>query len=439
MNSRWRVGAARRDISPKAGDPLSGFVARLNPAVGVSEPLCARAVVIREEESAVAIVAADLLGLASWHITEVREFAAERLGIPPQNVLLSATHTHSGPGVVYVRGCRMAPYDYQRSVVAAMQAAMEEAFERCALALLSTASVPFEMGLNRRQETPRGVVLGVALDKPHPTSLSVAEFRGGPQRIVLFSHACHPYVLGGENLLASGDFPSFACHELEGDGETVALFLNGCAGNIASVAAFQGLEAARSEGLRMAEAIRNAFAALTPQEDSGLGGFHRTIHLPYASLPSIDEIERLAAREERVVRPEEKEQSEIQTRIACAIEEWRKLMRAIVRLERPLSPVHCEIQALRIGNMVLLGIAGEPFFEIGEQIRAAASGANLWALGYTNAYCGYLPTVREIPGGGYEVEDSWKYVGVWRLDASCEARAVSAGRAVANRALNADQ
>jgi hypothetical protein len=418
---------------------LSGFVARLNPAVGVSEPLCARAVVIREEESAVAIVAADLLGLASWHITEVREFAAERLGIPPQNVLLSATHTHSGPGVVYVRGCRMAPYDYQRSVVAAMQAAMEEAFERCALALLSTASVPFEMGLNRRQETPRGVVLGVALDKPHPTSLSVAEFRGGPQRIVLFSHACHPYVLGGENLLASGDFPSFACHELEGDGETVALFLNGCAGNIASVAAFQGLEAARSEGLRMAEAIRNAFAALTPQEDSGLGGFHRTIHLPYASLPSIDEIERLAAREERVVRPEEKEQSEIQTRIACAIEEWRKLMRAIVRLERPLSPVHCEIQALRIGNMVLLGIAGEPFFEIGEQIRAAASGANLWALGYTNAYCGYLPTVREIPGGGYEVEDSWKYVGVWRLDASCEARAVSAGRAVANRALNADQ
>ena len=439
MNSRWRVGAARRDISPKAGDPLSGFVARLYPAVGVSEPLCARAVVIREEESAVAIVAADLLGLASWHITEVREFAAERLGIPPQNVLLSATHTHSGPGVVYVRGCRMAPYDYQRSVVAAMQAAMEEASERCAPALLLTASVPFEMGLNRRQETPRGVVLGVALDKPHPTSLSIAEFRGAPQRIVLFSHACHPYVLGGENLLASGDFPSFACHELEGDGETVALFLNGCAGNIASVAAFQGLEAARSEGLRMAEAIRNAFAALTPQKNGGLGGFHRTIYLPYASLPSIDEIERLAAREERVVRPEEKEQSEIQTRIACAIEEWSNLMRAIVRLERPLSPVHCEIQALRIGNMVLLGIAGEPFFEIGEQIRAAASGANLWALGYTNAYCGYLPTVREIPGGGYEVEDSWKYVGVWRLDESCEERAVSAGRAVANRALNADQ
>ena len=439
MNSPWRVGAARRDISPKAGDPLSGFVARLYPAAGVSEPLCARAVVMRQGESAVAIVTVDLLGLASWHITEVREFAAERLGIPPENVLLSATHTHSGPGMVCVRGCRMAPYDYQRSVVAAMQAAMEEAFECCASALLSTASVPFEMGLNRRQETPQGVVLGVALDKPRPTSLSIAAFRGGSQSIVLFSHACHPYVLGGENLLASGDFPSFACHELERDGETVALFLNGCAGNIASVAAFQGLEAARNEGLRMAAAVRNAFAALTPQEDGALSGFHRTIHLPYASLPSIDEIERLAAREERVVRPEEKQQCEIQTKIACALGEWSKLMRAIVRLEQPLSPVHCEIQALRIGSMVLLGIAGEPFFEIGEQIRAAASGANLWPLGYTNAYCGYLPTGREFPGGGYEVEDSWKYVGVWRLDESCEERVVSAGRAVASKALNANQ
>jgi neutral ceramidase len=433
MSSRLLVGAARRDISPKAGDSLSGFVARLYAASGVSEPLCVRAVVVRHGESAVAIVAADLLGLAAWHVTEVREFAAERLNIPPQNVLLSATHTHSGPGVVHVRGCLMAPYDYHRSVVAAIEAAMEEASERCAPASLYTAAVPFEMGLNRRQETPLGVVLGVARDKPHPTSLSVAAFSGDRLGVVLFSHACHPYVLGGENLLASGDFPSFACHELEADGDTVAVFLNGCAGNIASIAAFQGLEAARREGLRMAEAVRGAVEALEPQEEGGVSGFHRTIQLPYAPLPSVEEIEQLAAREERVVRPEEKDQREIQKRLAGALYEWSALMRGIVRLKQPLSPVHCEIQALRIGSLVLLGIAGEPFFEIGEQIRAAGAGANVWALGYTSAYCGYLPTTQELRGGGYEVEDSWKYVGVWQLDDSCEDRVVSTGRTVLDR------
>ena len=108
-------------------------------------------------------------------------------------------------------------------------------------------------------------------------------------------------------------------------------------------------------------------------------------------------------------------------------------MREIVRGRKVLPPLGCEIQALRIGNLVLLGISGEPFFEIGEQVRASFPRLQVWPLGYTNGYCGYLPTRREIPGGGYEVQDSWKFLGIWRPDESAEQLVVASACEVLSR------
>jgi len=49
------------------------------------------------------------------------------------------------------------------------------------------------------------------------------------------------------------------------------------------------------------------------------------------------------------------------------------------------------------------------------RIRSTWESTNLRPLGYTNAYCGYVPTRAESPGGGYEFDDSYKYVGMWKI------------------------
>ena len=433
MPQQFKVGAARRDVTPPVGTELSGFIARLKPSQGVADSLHVRALVVAAEEGAVALVQADLLGFAQWHAAEIREFAWQRLGIPRAAVLLSATHTHSGPGVVQVRGCGVASYAYQREVVEKIQSALQEAHANLLPASMDLGSMPYQLGINRRQETSTGVVLGFAPEKPGPKRLEVAHFATTKQEALLFSHACHPYVLGGDSLLISGDFASQASAKLENDGRTLAFFLNGCAGNIAPQAAFQGIEKTGAEGERLAEALRQASSRLSSAEDTTLLAADALVHLPYRPLPTEQEIKDIVAQQERVVRPEEKPNPQIQARIRGALEEWRALMMSVVRGRLPLAPVHCEVQAVRLGPLLLLGISGEPFFEIGERIRAASRHPWTWPLGYTNAYCGYIPTRLEYGRGGYEVDESWKYVGVWKIDESCEERVVEAATALLTR------
>jgi len=430
MPAQLRIGAARRDITPEPGSELAGFIARLKPSVDVADSLHARVLIVRRDQSAVAVVQADLLGFSPWHVAEVRDFAWRRLSIPRDGVLLSATHTHSGPGVVHVRGCGVAPYVYQRAMVEQIQGALEEAQSKLLPAQMELGSFPYRLGINRRQETPTGVVLGFAPEKPHPEILTVARLETPQQNVLLFSHACHPYVLGAESLLISGDYPSLACAELEKDNGAVALFLNGCAGNIAPRSAFQGIEKAREEGARLAAAVREGCSRMQVFQDTTLRLASALVHLPYEPLPDEEGTDAILAQEERVVRPDEKTNPEIQERIRSALEEWRELMGKIIRGRAPLAPVHCEVQAVRVGPLTLLGISGEPFFEIGEKTRWASRLPNLWPLGYTNAYCGYIPTRHEYPRGGYEVNDSWKYVGVWKIDSTCENRVVKAATEV---------
>jgi neutral ceramidase len=432
VKKTWLAGAAKREITPAVGTALTGFVARLKPCVGAADPMHVRAIVVAEGDERAALIQADLVGLASWQVTEVREFAAQRFGIPWERCMISCTHTHSGPGVVLVRGCGMADYAYQRFVVAQVQEAINDAASVLSPASLSLGATPYRLGLNRRQEGPDGVVLGVAPGKPCPDSLRLACLTTESQEAWLFTHACHPYVLGGDSLWASGDFPSFACRNLERDSRTVALFLNGCAGNIAPECAFQGLEAAQREGARMANALSELRPTLKPASDKGgVGGRRRVLSLPYQPLPTEVEVDALLGEQERTVRAEEREQMEIQRRVRAALEDWAHLLKRTVRLEIPLDPVHCEVQAFCIPGLTLVGISGEPFYEIGERIRAAAlAGNEVWALGYTNAYCGYIPTRVEFPLGGYEVNDSWKFVGLWRIDDSAEERIVAAAGAL---------
>lgn len=420
------VGAARHEITPSAGTPLSGFIARLGASEGIADPLFVRALVAEADGRRVGIVQADLLGFPAWLVQLVREYAWQALGVPRRALLLSATHTHSGPGLLPLRGCPMAPPAYADRVFEAMRRALSEAAERLSPASITVSSVPFEMGINRRQPTATGVVLGVAPDKPRPRELDRARIRTAGQEILLFSHACHPYVLGAESRLISGDFAGQACHELEQD--RLAFFLNGCAGDIAPQRAFAGLQAAWEEGARLARAATSDWPASTDDAAAAeVQGDHIFVHLPYEPLPTSAEAARIADQPERVVRPDEREAAEVQLRLAVARQQWRRAMGEVLAGERPLEPAICEVQGLALGPLQLVAIAGEPFYAIGERFRSSCR-SRPWVLGTTNAYCGYLPTDEERAGGGYEVADSWQYLGLWKLAAGADERVIAAAR-----------
>src|SRR5437764_15433297 len=94
------AGVAKADITPSFNGPMYGYANRkCGPSNGVHDRLFAKALVLRAGESRLAIVTLDLGSIVSAHL---REEVAAKLGIPV--LLLSASHSHSGPSFLPVTG-----------------------------------------------------------------------------------------------------------------------------------------------------------------------------------------------------------------------------------------------------------------------------------------------------------------------------------------------
>ncbi len=89
-------GVAEIDITPPVGYRLAGyFNERL--ATGTHDPLHAKAIVLEQGKEQVALVSCDLVGLSLSVSTNARALASARTGIPVTNIVICATHSHTGP------------------------------------------------------------------------------------------------------------------------------------------------------------------------------------------------------------------------------------------------------------------------------------------------------------------------------------------------------
>ncbi|GAI90376.1 unnamed protein product, partial [marine sediment metagenome] len=100
-----RAGTAKVNITPPTGTELSGYVLREQPSLGIHDPLYARALVLEHDGHTIALVSCDLLALRDDSVRAIRTIASQQTGIPPSNIMLSCTHTHSGPATIFLRNC----------------------------------------------------------------------------------------------------------------------------------------------------------------------------------------------------------------------------------------------------------------------------------------------------------------------------------------------
>ena len=99
----FRAGAAAVDITPKPGVSLDGVISKPGPAKGVHDPLHARALVLDDGQTRLAIVVTELCMIDRETCDQAKASIQQRTGLPPQRVLISAVHTHAAPRVRYGR------------------------------------------------------------------------------------------------------------------------------------------------------------------------------------------------------------------------------------------------------------------------------------------------------------------------------------------------
>ena len=399
-----RAGAARIDITPEGPVWMSGYAARNKPSEGVLMPLWAKALALEDARgNRAVIVTTDLIGLPMELTDLVAARAMEKYKLDRASLVFNASHTHTGPvvrGNLSVMESQQPPH---REALAAYRQTLQQKLLDvigAALADLAPAELAFahgeaRFGVNRRQFTPAGVVIGVNPDGPVDPRVPVLRVTSpsGKVRALLFGYACHNTTLTAEFYQLSGDYAGFAQAELEKEFPgAVALFVQLCGGD-QNPNPRSKLEYAEQHGRTLAaEVARVARTAMSPA-----GGRIRAAY-QLAALPFA---------------PHTREQFEQELKDANVFRQRRaRLMLQLYDERREPRQLRYPVQAVRLERgFTLIALGGEVVVDYALWAYRTWPQERLMVAGYSNDVACYIPSARILREGGYEAVDSMIYYG----------------------------
>ena len=402
-----QAGAATIDITPPLGCHMCGYF-NDRVAADIHDPLSARAIVLDDGDVRLALVVCDLIDIPADVVLASKARIARDSGIPPEHVLISATHTHTGPSIVGALGTpREEEYGQYVSVRMADTVALALNRMQPAEMAFTAGSCPEEVH-NRRWHMRDGSVRmnpGYAnSDRIRPAGptdpeLGLMILRTPERRpiAVLANLALH-YVGATASTWISADYFAEFGRALQrcAGAEFVAIMTNGCQGNVNNCdftnpprthphAYFQVERVANvvaAEAWRVWNLLReDAFTTSVPLQG-------RLTMLPFqarsASAEELCAAERLLAGE---ANPTDTE--------------W-VYARELVLVSQGPAEWDVAIQALRLGDLGVVAFPGEVFCEFGLDAKARSPFAQTMVVGIANGSIGYVATDQALAEGSYE-------------------------------------
>lgn len=349
-----RAGVGKADITPPIGTPLGGYEDRKGrPSTGVHDPIMAKALVLDDGTTRIAILTTDLVGTNPKMVRKL----AEETGFPQDHLLVCASHTHSGPGA-YGEGvfANIALGAYQPKVFDEIEAGMARALKQALGALqparlaIGESELPTFMR-NRRKARIKDPALW----------LMRVDTADGKPLAALVNLTAHGTVLDEHNMEFSGDWmgTTQAVMEKEVPG-LLALYSNGAEGDISpnTPADSSNFAGAAAHGEIGAKAALELYRALKPEREAHLGVKTSSIDLPKGLFSAL-----LGAG--------------TQTMLQC----------------------------ITIDDALLIAMPGEAITQLGLALKQHARRqgvAHPVIIGLANDHLGYFLTRDEIKHGGYE-------------------------------------
>ena len=200
-----KVGLSSVNITPPIGVPMAGYSARMSSAKGIHDDLYAKVVVFDDGNTKATLIRCDLIGLGKDFIEDTRRLIEAETGIDGNNVMITCTHTHSGP--------------ITDSLFPDLNAWMKVLSKKIkgAVAAANRNLKEAKIGFNR------GSVEGIVINRRKPGGpvdtevgiIRIDDLSGNPMA-ALVNYTCHAVVLGPDNLLISADYPGYV-DELRGE------------------------------------------------------------------------------------------------------------------------------------------------------------------------------------------------------------------------------
>jgi hypothetical protein len=359
----WKAGAATLKVTPQKMLWMAGYAARKKPAEGKVQELFAKALALQDEQgNKLVFVTLDLIGVPQLMRRAVAAEAEKQFKLPQANLVMNASHTHSGPSL------RTTPltekddqrardaWEYTQKLQSALVALIGKALADMQPARLTWNKARCGFAMNRRRDytlPPDHPNANKAPNPNGPVDHEVPALRveapDGTLKATLFGYACHNTSLGFYNWC--GDYAGFAQEYLqEHRPGFTALFLMGCGGD-------------QNPYPRRSDVVPNAVEmalSVNPRAVAGpIRAAYEEIKLSYANNKRADH-------------------------------------------DYP-------VQVIKIGkDLTFITLGSEVVVDYSLRFKREFAGeAGVWVAGYSNDYTGYMPSLRVLKEGGYEAAAGW--------------------------------
>ena len=396
-----KIGTSQIDITPNPGAELSGFAARIQPSVGVLDPLFAKALYLTDGRTRLLWMHCDLIGFDRATVQSFRHWVRQQLGLAENQVMLSATHTHAGACTIHLQEAG----EYDRAYVEFLQLRLREAAER-ALARTGTVELVtveghLDLAVDRRKTAsshtdPRVAAFG---------------FRRADRTFAaaIVNYAMHPVALGSTNRCISADISGQAATELAQQlpGNPVVLITNGACANLNPPAENVPFSQVKQWGGQLADAVANLLKATQTAANPRLRVLSRMVPLALDTLDA-DGINTFADKALHNAGP----LAQWGDKYRRVVEHWRSSL--LRNIQASLNGHHeAELFGIGLDDVILLGANAEVFSEFTDMLRQH-SDKRIYLVGYANGDMGYLPTRAAYAEGGYEVDVAHLFYGGFR-------------------------
>lgn len=370
----WNAGAASAAITPKDNLWMAGYAARKKPAEGTAQDLYAKALALEDQAGhRLVILTMDFISVGRTLRSAVTARCQAEYKLPPEFLMMNASHTHCGPNLNPNPGTEEQVARYRTFLEDALVKLVGQALDRLAPARLSYSHGRCGFAMNRRRPEEGKYNNRPYIGGPVDHAVPVLSVHDANDKLIAiaFGYACHNTTVFSATLppeqpkfLFNGDYAGFAQQALQqAYPDTVAMFVNGCSGDQnpyprnGEVPGKLPLEMAEHHGKTLAFSVVAATLASSQP-------FEGTIQATTGEV----ELTRNADK-----------------------------------------PAHTYlIQVIRLGDfMTLVALSGETVVDYSLRLKQEIKSPVVWVAGYSNEMVGYIPSRRVAVEGGYEAQNDY--------------------------------
>jgi len=386
-----KISHSETIITPEIGTKLAGYGIN-DVSVAKLDELYLNALLLDDGQKKAVILCYDLLGLQDYAIKQIRKEVSALFGGTPSDVILTCTHTHSGPNTRITESCAaIFEKEYVRDLILLTVDTVKQLLQKTMVdTVIHFFSQNCDENINRRYVGPdnRCSFLPWRRDMERIADgfcdkemggLCFFNRQTGALEYVMGNFAAHPlagHSLGISALRISADFPGEFRRYIRQETGAGCMYITGAAGDMVPRGHETGIDAIRKVGTHLATATLDAIILAQRDPDS--------YRLTNETIQSG--IETRTYR----VRPHKKH------RVTSDYDGQGEFT------FREQDTVDLEVQLLSIGDVCLIGVPGEMVAELGLEMKWHSPFRKTFILYCSTSYISYICHGNALVAGGYE-------------------------------------